>query len=110
MLRNAWLGGLAFTLLFTAVAALSGASGLDLFFTFVVYGTFAAVTVRFGLLALASLIVVDGMLGDMQASFDASAWYYPYFVVILLAVAAIILWVFRQSILGRAALSPDYRR
>ena len=81
-------------------------SGADLFFTAVVYGSFALVTMRFGLLALASLILMDGTIGDMPASFDTSAWYYPYFATILLGAAPLVLWAFRQSTAGRLSLSP----
>jgi hypothetical protein len=107
LLRREWLGALAFTLLFVGVAISSGESGADLFFTFVVYGSFALVTMRFGLLALAALILVNGTIGDMPASFDTSAWYYPYFATMLLGSAALILWAFRQSTAGRLAISPS---
>jgi Protein kinase domain len=107
LLRKEWLGALAFTLLFVGVAVSSGESGADLFFTFVVYGSFALVTMRFGLLALATLILVNGTIGDMPASFDTSAWYYPYFATMLLGSAALILWAFRQSTAGRLAISPS---
>jgi hypothetical protein len=53
LLRKEWLGALAFTLLFVGVAISSGASKTDLFFTAIIYGSFALVTMRFGLLALA---------------------------------------------------------
>ena len=62
---------------------------------------------RFGLLALAALILVNGTIGDMPASFDTSAWYYPYFATMLLGSAGLILWAFRQSTAGRLAISPS---
>jgi hypothetical protein len=107
LLRKEWLGALAFTLLFVGVAVSSGESGVDLFFTVVVYGSFALVTMRFGLLALASLILMNGTIGDMPASFDTSAWYYPYFATMLFGSGALILWAFRQSTAGRLAISPS---
>jgi hypothetical protein len=106
LLRKEWLGALAFTLLFVGVAISSGASKTDLFFTAIIYGSFALVTMRFGLLALASLILMDGTLGDMPAGFDTAVWYYPYFVTMLLSTSAIVLWAFKQSTAGRLALSP----
>ena len=106
LLRKEWLGGLAFTLLFVGVAISSGASRTDLFFTAIVYGSFAFITVRFGLLALASLILMDGTLGDMPATFDTAVWYYPYFVTMLLSTSAVVLWAFKQSTAARLSISP----
>jgi len=107
LLRKEWLGVLAFTLIFVGIAASSGSSVTDLIFTAVVYGSFALVTVRFGLLALASLILMDGTIGDIPASFDSSAWYFTYFVAIMMGAAIWILWAFRQSIADRLTLSPS---
>ena len=90
LLRKEWLAGLAFTLLFVGRRDfVRSVRDADLFFTVVVYGSFALVTMRFGLLALASLILMDGTIGDMPASFDTSAWYYPYFVTMLLSSSAV---------------------
>jgi serine/threonine-protein kinase len=106
LLRKEWLAAVAFTLLFTLLAAGSGSPPAEIVFTAVVYGSFSFVTVRFGLLALASLVLVDGTLGDIPATFDTSAWFYPYFVSAILAVSALIVWAFWQSVGGKARLSP----
>jgi hypothetical protein len=37
-------------------------------------------------------------IADMPASFDSSAWYYPWFLLIVLLCVATILWAFTQSI------------
>jgi hypothetical protein len=106
LLRREWLAAVAFTLLFVGIGVASGSSATDLFFTAVVYGSFALVTIRFGLLALASLILMDGTIGDIPASFDVSAWYYPHFIAILIGASLMVVWAFRQSIAGRLTLSP----
>jgi hypothetical protein len=41
-----------------------------------VYASVAFVSIRFGLLALAAIILTESIC-DMPASFDSSAWYYP---------------------------------
>ncbi len=97
LLRRDWLAGAAFAGLFLAAAAFAGSSWRDLLFTAVVYGSMALVTIRFGLLSLAALLVMDGLIGDMPASFDSSAWYYPTFIAYMLLGMAIVLWSFRQS-------------
>jgi serine/threonine-protein kinase len=110
LLRKEWLGAVAFTLLLTGISAWSGTSSADLVLTVLVYGSFAFITMRFGLLALASLVLMDGALGDLPASFDTAAWYFPHFIAIVLAACALILWALRQSIAGQFKLSPVRRR
>jgi serine/threonine-protein kinase len=98
LLRSDWLAGAAFTALFVGAAVVGGASNTDIFFTAVVYASSAFVAIRFGLLALAGILLFDTMLGDMPASFDSSAWYYPWFVLMVLLCAAATLWAFVESI------------
>jgi len=88
----------AFTALFAGAAVLGGASATDIFFTVILYASLALVAVRFGLLAVAAILLFDNALGDMPASFDSSAWYYPWFVLMVLLCAAAIVWAFVQSI------------
>jgi hypothetical protein len=97
LLRSDWLAGAAFTALFVGAALIGSASATDIAFTSIIYGTFAFVAIRFGLLAVAAVMMFDAF-GDMPASFDSSAWYYPWFVLMVLLCAAVILWAFFQSI------------
>jgi hypothetical protein len=106
ILRKEWLAAAVFTLIFTVMAVLSGSSRAEIVFTAIVYGSFSFVTVRFGLLAVSTLLLVDGTLGDMPATFDTSAWFYPHFVLAMLGVSALIVWAFWQSAGGKAKLSP----
>ncbi|MDZ4799485.1 MAG: serine/threonine-protein kinase [Bryobacteraceae bacterium] len=105
LLRREWIAGLVFTALFLAVG-LGDYAWSDLVFTGIVYGSFAVITIRYGLLALASVILVDGTLGDLPASFDSSAWYYWRFITITICVALFVLWAFRQSIRRSADSTP----
>jgi serine/threonine-protein kinase len=98
LLRREWLAGVVLTLLFVLAAAAAGNGPADLAFTAIIYGSFALVTIRYGLLSLASLILIDGVLADIPASFDSSAWYYSTFAVTLAGVAALVIWAFRQSL------------
>ena len=101
LFRRDWAAGIAFTALWVGVAAAAKSSWFDLLVTVLVYGTVSFVTIQFGLLALASLILMDGLIGDMPATLDSSAWFYPTFLAIVLACSAIVMWAFRQSIRGR---------
>lgn len=96
LLRYDWLAGAAFTILFVGAAVMGSASVADIVLTAVIYGTFAFVAIRFGLLAVAAVLAFDAF-GDMPASFDSSAWYYPNFVAMVLLSAAAVLWAFVQS-------------
>jgi hypothetical protein len=98
LLRSDWLAGAVFTALFVGVTVVGGASATDTFFTAIVYASCAFVAIRFGLLALAAIILFETLLGDMPASFDSSAWYYPWFVLMVLLCAAATVWAFAQSI------------
>jgi hypothetical protein len=98
LLRSDWVAGAAFTVLFVGASVLSNASATDIVFTAITYATFAFVAIRFGLLAAAAIVFFDSALGDMPGSFDASAWYHPWFVLMVLLWAAAILWAFLQSI------------
>jgi len=98
LLRSDWLAGAVFTALFVGVDMNGKAAASDLIFTALVYGTFAFVAIRFGLLSVAAIILLDSTLGDNPASFDSSAWYYPWFVLMALCCAAAIVWAFLQSI------------
>jgi serine/threonine-protein kinase len=96
LLRRDWVAGAAFTILFVGASILGSASVADIILTAVIYGTFAFVAIRFGLLAVAAMLIFDGF-GDLPASFDSSAWYYPAFVVLVLLSVAAVLWAFVQS-------------
>jgi hypothetical protein len=97
LLRSDWLAGAVFTALFVGAAIIDSASATDIVLTAVIYGSFAFVTIRFGLLAIAATMMFDA-IADMPASFDSSAWYYPWFLLIVLLCVAAILWAFTQSI------------
>jgi hypothetical protein len=96
-LKSDWLAGAAYTALFVGAAVVGSASTADIILTAIIYGSFAFVAIRFGLLAVAAMMMFDS-IGDMPASFDSSAWYYPWFVLMVLSCAAAILWAFRESI------------
>jgi hypothetical protein len=98
LLRSDWLAGAAFTTLFVGAAVVGSASATDIAFTAIIYASFAFVAVRFGLLAVAAIMMFDSALGDIPASFDSSAWYYPWFVLMVSLCAAAVLWAFVQSI------------
>jgi serine/threonine-protein kinase len=97
LLRSDWLAGAAFTALFVGAAVVASASTTDIVFTAVIYGSFAFVAIRFGVLAVAAILMFDAF-GDMPASFDSSAWYYPWFVMFVLLCVGTILWAFVESI------------
>jgi serine/threonine-protein kinase len=97
LLRSDWLAGAAFTVLFVGAAIVGSAPATDIVFTAIIYGTFAFVAIRFGLLAVAAILMFDAF-GDIPASFDSSAWYFPWFVLLVLLCVTTIVWAFLQSV------------
>ncbi|MBC7924871.1 MAG: serine/threonine protein kinase [Bryobacteraceae bacterium] len=101
LLRRNSATAVAFTLIFTAIGFVSSTSVWDLLHLAVIYASLAAVTLRFGLLALACAILADGLIGDIPATFEMSAWYAPAFVLMSLTAVGLVLWALRQTTRGQ---------
>ncbi|MBC8164621.1 MAG: hypothetical protein H7Y20_01980, partial [Bryobacteraceae bacterium] len=106
VLRNQWLGALAFAIIFTAMAAYN-AGIFQLLATFAIYASIATVILRFGLLALASAIFIDGIIGDVPVTSDPSVWYFGIFACVTIGVIALLTWAFRESIAGQKLFPED---
>ncbi|HYL78608.1 MAG TPA: serine/threonine-protein kinase [Bryobacteraceae bacterium] len=108
VLRNQWLACAGFTLIFSTLAYLqsshpivSGAVGL------LEYSVVSFVVLRFGLLALAVYIFVDGLISGVQPTIESSAWYFGNNLLLLAFVLALAAWGFRTSIAGRKLWKQD---
>ena len=105
LLRNQWLGALAFTVIFTAAITLgSNTWGWDSVWNLLMYGLLAGVVLRFGLLALAVAIITNGFLGA-PPSLQTSAWYFGNLALLTLSAIVVIVWAFYTSVGGRRAFS-----
>jgi hypothetical protein len=110
VLRNQWLAGAAWTLLFTGLSA-QAASEHVLFsaaISFLIIGTMAVVTLRWGLLALVVCHFLGTLLMNLRVPADWSAWYSSGTLYIPLAIAAVVAWAFRISLGGRRLWRKDW--
>lgn len=108
LLRNQWLATAGFMLIFALQASLqSDHPMLDGIATFVVFGLIAGLVLRFGLLALAVFIFLDGITSNIQATANTSAWYFGDNVLLLAAILALAAWGFHTSIAGRRLWKQD---
>jgi serine/threonine-protein kinase len=107
-LRNQWLATAGFMLIFAAQNALqSNHPVIDGIAGFVIFGLIAALVLRFGLLALAVFIFVDGVVSAVQVTTNASAWYFGNDLLLLGAILALAAWGFHTSIAGRKLWKQD---
>jgi serine/threonine-protein kinase len=90
-----------FAALLTAPLIFSGASWLDTGMTVIVYLTVGAVVLRFGLLALACAIFVDGIIGDLAYTVNTSSWYFGTSLMMIVLVLGLMTWAFRQAVAGK---------
>ena len=102
VLRNQWLAGAAFALLF-ALLSLAGANHpvINGVGNFLVVGGFAFVMLRWGLLAMAVGICIGGLVGSAPVVAHTSDWYFGYGVFLLACVVALTAWGFRTAIGGQ---------
>jgi serine/threonine-protein kinase len=108
LLRNQWLATAGFMLIFAFQGSLqSSHPWLDGIATFIVFGLIAGLVLRFGLLALAAFIFVDGILNAIQATTNTSVWYFGNNVLLLAGVLALAAWGFHTSIAGRKLWKQD---
>jgi hypothetical protein len=108
LLRNQWLATAAFMLIFAIQASLQSSHPLlDGIATFIVFGLIAGLVLRFGLLALAAFIFVDGILSAIQPTTNTSVWYFGNNVLLLAGVLALAAWGFHTSIGGRKLWKQD---
>jgi hypothetical protein len=108
VLRNQWLACAGFTLIFATLNYLqsshpivNGAVGL------LVYSLISFVVLRFGLLAMAVYIFVDGLISAVQPTMQTSSWYFGNNLFLLACVLALAAWGFRTSIAGRKLWKQD---
>ena len=66
------------------------------------------ILMRFGLITLASSLLVWNFFSDFPLTLDASAWYSGYGYAILAVFAAIIFYAFRKSLGRQSLLAPSH--
>ena len=108
LLRNRWLAGAAFVLIFTLLQFFGqGAHFNDAVEAILLYSVLAIAVFRLGLLALGTGIFVNATANDVPATLHASAWYFSSAMVPLAITAALAIWGFQTSIAGQRLWKAD---
>jgi serine/threonine-protein kinase len=106
--RKFWLACAIFVLMFVAIATLSSLHpAYDATDAFVVFSLFTFVMLRYGLVTLASMIMVNTVLGSYALTWDFSAFYAGGSVLALVSIAVFAGLAFRFALGGRAILGDD---
>jgi len=108
LVRNQWLAGAGMALIFATLNALSSThpifDGVESFFF---HGLLAFLILRFGLLALAGMILAETLLNNIQFTSNVSAWYFGDSALVFAAVLAMVCWGFYRSIAGQRLWKED---
>jgi hypothetical protein len=104
ILRKRWLAAVALGLVIFIVSLSGENFSIEIPFAFLQAAVFVFVVLRFGLLSLAVLQFVSGVLQVVPSGVDFSQWYAGRSVVALLLFAGIALYAFRISLGGRPIL------
>ncbi len=108
VLRNQWLAGAAFALIFAALSLGSASHPLlDAATNFAIFGGFAFVVLRWGVLALAVTLLMSNLIGNAPITSHTSAWYFPSAVFMVACAVALAAWSFRTAIAGRRLWKTD---
>lgn len=106
--RRRWLAAVLFVLIFSA-GSLSGANEpalwtpLNILFNLLT----AIILLRYGLLTMATIVFVSGLLSNVPLTTDLSAWYSGYTIAMVVAVLALAGWAFHTSLGGEKLFSGN---
>jgi hypothetical protein len=94
LLRRSWAAAVAFTLLFTLLGALDAHPIVSSLTTAAYFGLASFAVLQWGLLSLIVGVFVTGVLADVMATTQLSAWYFPHTLTIVGIPVALAAWAF----------------
>lgn len=108
LVRNQWVAAILFVALLTSLkTAGSNHPTLEAVVQIAIYSLLVFVVFRFGLVALATGMVVADVMLNVTLTVDFSAWYASTGAFVLLSMAAIAIWGFYNSLGGQKLLPTD---
>lgn len=108
LVRKEWLAAIFFIALWTTVKVLvTDYPMIDLPLQLLIYTPLVFVVFRYGLVALATGMVVADVLLNAPLTMDFSAWYASTGVLVLFSVAAIVGWGFFNALGGQKLWQTD---
>jgi serine/threonine-protein kinase len=109
LVKNRWLTGATFVLLFTVPKILGSEHLLiEAPLWLIVYSVAAFAVVRFGLVALALAVLTVNVLLNAPITLDFSNWYAVRALCVLLSVVVIAAWGFYTSLAGQRLWKEDF--
>src|SRR5258706_3116864 len=109
LLRRSWAAAVAFTLLFSLLGALDAHPLVSSLTTAVYFGLAAVAVLQWGLLSLIVGVFVTGVLADVMATTQLSAWYFPYTLTVVGIPVALAAWAFYTAT-GKRSWTLDVSR
>ena len=108
LVRNQWIAAILFVALWTSLKTVgSDHPTIEAAVQIVIYTLLVLVVFRFGLVALATGMVVADVMVNATLTVDFSAWYASTGAFVLLSMAAIAVWGFYNSLGGQKLLPRD---
>jgi len=109
LLRNQWLAGAAYALIFTVLTVLRSDTPLvDGLETFLIECIVVVAVLRFGLLALTvAAFFADGLMTSIPPTMHVSAWYFGGSVAMLASAIVLAVWAFYTSLAGQKLWKGD---
>jgi hypothetical protein len=94
LLRRSWAAAVAFTLLFALLGAFDAHPLISSLRTAAFYGLASFAVLQWGVLLLIVGVFVTGVLADVMATTQVSAWYFPHTLLMVGIPAALATWAF----------------
>jgi Protein kinase domain len=108
LVKNRWLAGAIFVLLFTVPKILGADHPLiETPIWLVIYGIAAFAVVRFGLIALAMAVLTVDVLLNVPITLDFSNWYAGRSLCVVLGFVLVAAWGFYTSLAGQRLWKDD---
>ncbi|MHC4401199.1 MAG: protein kinase domain-containing protein [Planctomycetota bacterium] len=101
ILRNQWLAGSAFVVIFTVMIGLGRESYVSWIVVAICWSSFVVVSIRCGLLAMIAAFFAFRLLTSLPVTADVGAWYWSSSLLALVVVAAVGLYGYYTSWAGR---------
>lgn len=108
LLRNQWLAGAGFALLFSVMQSLrEDQFWVALLCYFVVYSLAAIALVRFGLVSLAAALFATDLVLNTPTTVNFSHWFIGNTIAVYASVVALALWAFYTALAGRKVFREE---
>jgi serine/threonine protein kinase len=107
VLRNQWLAGAAFTLLFASLNYLQSSNTLAAVGTSVVYGVLAVMMLRWGALAVCTGVSVGNLMELIPFTSHPDDWFVGSSIFLVALIVALGAWATRTAMAGRRVFKKD---